>query len=144
MFMRSFCFAVALALTAGAAQAAGYVTFYPDPSGSITFVMPSGNIDCIYTPAGGSGVYVPPGGGPELSCDRAQPIYLRFILGNYGPAQVLSNVGDPGCCGGSYAFPYGKTWRLAPYTCTSSTKGLACKRDDGHGFFISRATIQAY
>jgi hypothetical protein len=143
MLARLLCLAVTLVAATATAEAA-YISFYPDPSGAITFVMPSGNIDCIYTPAGGSGVYVPPGGGPELSCDRAQPIYLRFVLENTGPAQMIGNVGDPGCCGGTNGFPYGMTWRMAPFTCTSSTKGLTCTRDDGHGFFISKAKVQAY
>jgi len=143
MMTRLLALAVGLVVAASAAEAAP-VFFYPDGSGAITFVMPSGNIACIYTPAGGSSVYMPMDGGPELSCDRVAPTYLRFTLAASGPATVISNVGDPSCCGGANTFAYGNSWRLAPYTCTSSTKGLSCKRDGGHGFFISKAKVQAY
>lgn len=144
MLARSVCLAVCLAASVGAAEAAGFVAFVEDDSGSTSFVMPSGNIGCIYTPAGGSTVYMPADGGPELSCDRVAPTYLRFILDASGAATIVSNVGDPGCCGAPNTFPYNKSWRLAPFTCTSSTKGLSCKRDGGHGFFISKAKVQAF
>jgi len=136
--------AAGLIMAAGAAEAAGFILFNADNSGAISFIMPSNNVACVYTPAGGSSVYMPADGGPELSCDRAAPTYLRFTLAASGPASLISNVGDQGCCGGDNTFPYGTAWRVAPFTCTSSTAGLACKRDDGHGFFISRATVQAY
>ena len=45
------------------------------------FVMPSGNIGCTYIPEGGTDVYEPVDGGPELSCDRIEPKYLRATLG---------------------------------------------------------------
>lgn len=143
MLARLLGFAVGLTGAMGVAVAAP-VSFFPDASGAITFVMPSGNIGCTYTPAGGSSVYIPADGGPELFCDRVEPIYLRFTLSASGPAEITSNVGDPSCCGGSNSFAYGKSWRLAPFTCTSSTKGLSCKRDGGHGFFISKAKTSAY
>ena len=135
--------AVSLAL-GGGAEAAGYYTFDPDDSGSISFVTPSNNIGCIYTPAGGSTVYVPPDGGPELSCDRVQPSYRRFVLGAAGKAKMITNVGDAGCCGSENPLPYGSTWHLEPFTCSSATKGLTCTRDDGHGFFISKAKTKVY
>jgi hypothetical protein len=142
---RSACLAVAacLGLAAGPAFAGGTVAFAPDAGGAIDFVMPSGNIECIYTPPGGTPTYMPDDGGPELSCDRAEPTYLRFILGASGPGAIISNVGDASCCSESNIFAYGRTWRQAPFTCTSSTAGLACRRDDGHGFFISRAKVSA-
>ena len=149
MSPRFFCLAAAacLLLAAGpvpAALAGGSVAFDPDPSGAVTFVMPSGNIACIFTPAGGSSVYMPADGGPELSCDRAAPSYLRFTLAASGPATVLSNVGDPSCCGGSNTFAYGLTWWAAPFSCVPSSTGLSCRRSDGHGFFISKAKVSAY
>src|SRR6218665_995514 len=59
------------------------------------FVLPSGNIGCIYTPEGGTDVYVPEDGGPELACDRVEPRYVRAILSAKGPGRLLKNVGDP-------------------------------------------------
>ena len=127
----------------GAAYANPPIVFDQDNSGSTSFQMPSGNIGCIYIPPGGTEVYVPPDGGPELSCDRVAPTYLRFTLSTTGPATVES-PGDQGCCGGPNTFTYDRTWRIEPFTCESATSGLTCERDDGHGFFISKATVSAY
>lgn len=136
--------AVAAVLCAGAAVAQTPVAIPPDPSGAVTFVMPSGNVACIYTPPGGSSVYVPLDGGPELSCDRAEPTYLRFTLARAGPAMVMGDVGDPSCCGGTSVLPYGTSLQLPPFTCTSAQSGLTCRRADGNGFLISKARIEAY
>ncbi len=108
-----------------------------------TFVMPSGNIGCIYIPEGGTNVYQPEDGGPELSCDRMEPKYVRATLGRSGKAVILSNVGDQGCCGGDRTVDYGETWSAGPFTCYSERTGLTCERDDGHSFLLSRARIRA-
>lgn len=145
MHTRHVLAAAAHLLWMGPAAAQAPIALPPDPSGATTFVMPSGNVACIYTPAGGSSVYMPADGGPELSCDRAAPTYLRFTLSASGPAWVMDNVGDPSCCGGASSFPYGTMVYLPPFVCTSATNGLSCQRStDGHGFFISRARIEAY
>lgn len=107
------------------------------------FVMPSGNIGCIYTPMGGTEVYQPADGGPELSCDRVAPKYLRATLGRSGKAVVRTNVGDQGCCGAERTLDYGETWSAGPFTCFSQRTGLTCKRDDGHSFLLSRARVRA-
>lgn len=131
------------ATLSAAPAVAGPVFFGPDASGAITFVMPSGNVACIYTPAGGSSVYTPADGGPELSCDRAEPTYLRFTLAASGPAEVRGDVGDASCCGGTNTLAYGSTWSMPPYACTATSAGLDCKRG-GNGFFIAKAKISAY
>jgi hypothetical protein len=107
------------------------------------FVMPSGNIGCTYVPEGGTEVYQPADGGPELSCDRIEPKYLRATLGRSGKAVVRTNVGDRGCCGGETIVPYGDTWSAGPFTCHSERTGLTCERNDGHSFLISRARVRA-
>jgi hypothetical protein len=146
MLSRLLCLAAAVCLMAatGAAKASGSVYFNPDASGSTSFVMPSGNVGCIFTPVGGSSVYVPADGGPELSCDRVAPSYLRFTLGANGPAALINDVGDQGCCGAPNTFAYGMSWRIEPFTCISATTGIQCQRDDGHGFRISKAKVSAY
>jgi hypothetical protein len=141
---KRFAVAILALLAAMSAGTAAPVAFSYDSSGAITFIMPSGNVACIYTPAGGSSVYVPDDGGPELACDRAEPTYLRFTLSASGPASVAGDVGDPSCCGGTNTFAYGSSWNLAPFSCTSATTGLVCKRSDGHGFTISKAKIEAH
>jgi len=55
--------------------------FAPTDQGQVMFDMPSGNVGCIYTPRGGTSFYVPEDGGPELSCDRVEPSYVRVTLG---------------------------------------------------------------
>ncbi len=116
----------------------------PNSEGLVHFVMPSENIECFYTPKGGAGAYMPADGGPELSCDRAEPTYLRFVLGAKGPAKMIKNVGDQSCCGGENYLDYGRSWQAAAFTCWSTKTGLTCERDDGHGFLISRAKVDAY
>lgn len=107
------------------------------------FIMPSGNIGCIYIPEGGTDVYQPEDGGPELSCDRIEPKYVRAILGRSGKGRVLSDVGDQGCCSAQKTLDYGEVWRGGPFTCYSERTGLTCERDDGHSFLLSRARVKA-
>lgn len=107
------------------------------------FIMPSANIGCVYIPEGGTDVYQPEDGGPELSCDRIEPKYLRAILGRSGKGRVLSNVGDQGCCSAEKILDYGETWRGGPFTCYSERTGLTCERNDGHSFLLSRARVRA-
>jgi hypothetical protein len=107
------------------------------------FVMPSGNIGCIYIPEGGTTVYQPADVGPELSCDRIEPKYLRATLGRSGKASVQSNVGDQGCCSSENIVDYGETWSAGPFTCYSERTGLTCERGDGHSFLLSRARVRA-
>jgi hypothetical protein len=125
---------------AGAAQQ----TFPPDSNGLISFVTPSTNIGCSYAPTGGTKIYVPADGGPELSCDRVEPSYRRFILAKTGKAKRLSNVGDAGCCSAGPKLSYGNTWKKGAVTCISERTGLTCTRGDGHGFFISKAKTRVY
>jgi len=107
------------------------------------FVLPSGNIGCIYTPEGGTSVYLPQDGGPELACDRVEPRYVRATLSAGGPATLDKNVGDASCCSASTILDYGQTWRQGPFSCTSTRTGLSCERGDGHAFFLSRRRIDA-
>lgn len=107
------------------------------------FVLPSGNIGCTYTPAGGTEVYRPADGGPELFCDRIEPQYVRIVLGRSGRAILLRDVGDQGCCVASPVLDYGSVWRAGPFTCRSQRTGLSCERNDGHSLFLSRRRISA-
>ena len=74
--------------------------FTANDQGQIEFSLPSGNIGCVYTPEGGTDTYEPAGGGPELSCDRVAPSYVRVILGPEGKARRYNDVGDASCCSG--------------------------------------------
>jgi hypothetical protein len=109
----------------------------------IEFTLPSGNIGCIYTPEGGVPAYQPVDGGPELSCDRVKPEYVRIILGPSGNAVLHKDVGDASCCSANLTLNYGGTWKAGPFICKASTKGLDCRRDT-HGFFMGRRRLEAY
>ena len=107
------------------------------------FILPSGNIGCIYIPKGGTAVYQPADGGPELSCDRVEPKYLRATLGSSGKAVVMTDVGDQGCCSSETTLGYGEVWSSGPFACYSERTGLTCERSDGHSFMLSRARVEA-
>jgi hypothetical protein len=107
------------------------------------FVLPSGNIGCVYTPEGGTEVYQPADGGPELSCDRVAPRYVRAILARDGAASLFKDVGDQGCCSAGPVLDYGETWTSGPFSCLSTRTGLSCERHDGHSFFLSRRRLDA-
>jgi hypothetical protein len=109
----------------------------------IEFVLPSGNVGCIYTPKGGVAHYQPVDGGPELSCDRVEPHYVRIVLGPQGKAVLIKNVGDASCCSAEPVLAYGETWKAGPFTCQASTKGLECKRGR-NGFFVSRSRLKVH
>ena len=126
-----------------AATPAFAVTFEANDQGQIEFTMPSGNVGCIYTPAGGTDVYEPMGGGPELSCDRVEPAYVRVMMGPAGIPKRYNDVGDASCCGSGNVFGYGEVWKHDGFRCTSSETGLTCKRG-GHGFSMSRKAVKVY
>ncbi len=143
MSMRTV-FAVSVAaslLFVSAASAQTPATFKPESNGQIIFVMPSKNVGCTYTPAGGTPVYQPQDGGPELSCDRVKPSYARVSL---TPKNVrrYTNVGDQDCCSESNVFAYGNRWSQGPFTCESAPSGLTCRRPDGKGFSINQSAIK--
>ena len=119
------------------------VTFSADSRGQVNFVMPSKNIGCTFTPQGGTAVYQPFDGGPELSCDRIKPQYVRLVV---TPKTVhrFDNVGDRDCCGADNVFAYGSRWTHGPFTCESADTGLTCRHSGGRGFSISQANIRIY
>ena len=130
--------ALLLIIAAGPAWAQrSTVEFSPNLMGQITFVMPSFNIECTYTPEGGTLVYRPFDGGPELSCDRRELHYLRFVL-TPKSLRRFDHVGDQGCCGVDNVLTYGARWSRGPFTCISAASGLRCMRKDGRGFVIGR------
>lgn len=106
------------------------------PAQSITFQMPSGNIGCVYTPAGGTAVYHTADGRAELQCDRVEPTYVRVTLPEQGAAHTTETQ-ERGCCGGE-TIAYGDTWNDGPFTCEVHQTNLTCRSSDDHGFTLSR------
>lgn len=99
-------------------------------------MAPSGNIACIYTPAGGTAVYETADGRAELQCDRNEPQYLRVVMSELGPAQIVA-TDERGCCSGE-TVAYGERWAEGPFSCEVTEAGIACTSAAGHGFTLSR------
>jgi hypothetical protein len=146
--MRGLAICIVAFLAVGLGPISGHAlaeqrVFAPLPSGQVEFVMPSGNVGCIYTPEGGTPVYMPADGGPELSCDRIEPDYRRFVLGRSGPAISYDDVQDASCCSATNPFDYGDSWAMGPFSCLSTRSGLTCLRGT-NGFFISRSRTSVW
>jgi len=113
----------------------------PEADVQQTFMTPTGNIGCVYTPAGGTEVYRTRDGRAELACDRVEPAYVRVILSERGAAERIDNVGDASCCAGE-TIAYGQRWQAGPFLCDVSEAGVSCANAEGRGFTLSRATIE--
>jgi hypothetical protein len=113
-------------------------------NGQIEFTMPSGNVGCLYTPAGGTDVYEPKDGGPELVCERIEPSYVTVILTGEGEAEVIEDPGEQSCCGAENIFEYGNTITLEGFVCASERTGLICQSEAGFGFSMARAGIETF
>lgn len=143
--MRTLLVMIAVLLLGALPAMAKEQVFKAQPNGQISFVMPSGNIGCIYTPRGGTDTYQPADGGPELSCDRIAPSYVNIRLGPKGPAVLTENPGEQGCCGGDNVFAYGNTASFEGFVCSASDAGLICETPDKqHGLCLSRTRTLHY
>jgi hypothetical protein len=109
----------------------------------VFFRTPSRNIVCVERKAAVSRSF--------LRCDilsRLRPLPPRprgcnldwgfsFELRSKGRATVTC-AGDSANSPSAKVIPYGATWRLGPFRCTSRRTGLRCRNLSGHGFFLSR------
>ncbi len=112
----------------------------PTPAGELEeFMLPSGNIGCVYIPPGGTAVYRSPDGRAELQCDRVAPTYVRIVMSETGPGVVQENLGEAPCCSGEVV-AYGQSWSRGPFTCQSAEAGLTCANGDGRRLTLSRET----
>lgn len=133
----------ALTLHVAGLQAGDFdpITF-PSKDGSADFTMPSNNVECIYEPRGNSSSE---DGLAEIQCDRAQPSYIRVVLGERGRPEMVKNPGEQPCCTADAIFPYGRSWHGRPFSCDSRADGLICTRDtDGHGFRVRKAGVELF
>lgn len=125
---------VAAALSAPSASAA---------SGITTFRTPSGNILCAYLHVAGaetslrcdilSGLEPPPKKPASCEFDWGGSVGLNRT----GKARSLC-VSDTPTDPLAKVIPYGATWRLGPFKCVSTKKGLECSNASKRGFFLSR------
>lgn len=138
--MKLYAAALAFALAAcspPAAEAPAPGADAPPASGAqVMFMAPSGDIACIYTPPGGTDVYQTADGAAELSCDRNEPDYLRIVMSELGPAQIVP-TDERSCCSGE-VIPYGDRWMDGPFICDVTEAGVRCSSTEGHGFTLSR------
>ena len=137
--MRTFVSGAALLwLAAGQASAVEF----PDKAGVVQVSAPSQNIECTYV-AKATPTYTPKDGAPELTCDRANPKYVRVVIGGAkGAITRIDNPGDQPCCGADHILRYGERWSAGPFTCVSEENGLTCKHKNGHGLFLSLKKIR--
>ncbi|MEQ1493088.1 MAG: hypothetical protein ABL932_21290 [Terricaulis sp.] len=125
------------ATTTEPAPQAEAVTTSATPGVSVEFMAPSGNIGCVYTPAGGTAVYETADGRAELKCDRSEPEYVRVVLSETGAARI-EPTDERGCCSGE-TIQYGQAWSEGPVTCNVSDAGLSCSNRERHGVTLSRS-----
>jgi Family of unknown function (DUF6636) len=111
-----------------------------DTGASYFFMTPSKKIGC--------GFFRDP---TTLRCDTNYETSFsrsghKCTEGDYGHAfQVdASGAGKAICAGDTvmsateqHTIPYGKTWRLGPFSCSAETSGLTCRSGGGHGFSLS-------
>lgn len=108
--------------------------FQPESNGVIEFSTPSNNVGCFYGTVEHD---------IELTCDRSQPTYLRFVLPPRGAATLIKNPGEQPCCSGD-PLPYGESWKGGPFECDSMAAELRCTSESGHGFSISRKNVEVH
>lgn len=114
-----------------------------------TFETPSTNIQCIV----GEGF-----GGSDLTCTiiekggtppRARPASCAadwghtFFMNDTGPVRMICEPLNR-ARGAQHQAEYGVTGEFGGIVCHSSTTGLECRNDDGHGFFLSRAVQRVF
>lgn len=117
-------------------------TASPPPGAPEEFMLPSGNIGCVYIPEGGTAVYRSPDGHAELQCDRVEPAYARVVLPANGAAVRVENLGEAPCCSGE-TLAHGQTWSRGPFSCQSAEAGLTCTNASGNRLFLSRERVEA-
>ena len=138
--------ALLIALTAAApAWAGGNETAFPvAPDGTVSFVMPSGNVGCLYIPAGGTATYATFTGQEELHCTRVEPTYTVVILDHAQRHPVPIASGEmPGLDAGP-VLPYGRFWQQGAFTCLSAQSGLTCTNATGAGLRMARAGVTTW
>ncbi len=116
----------------------------PDKDGVVEFSTPSDNIACRYF-AKPTATRALEDAAPRLSCDRANPTYVRVIIGGAkGTATRRDDPSDQTCCGADHVLGFGERWKGGPFTCLSEKAGLTCRHESGHGLFMSLKTIQTH
>ena len=104
----------------------------PEPSAAWegnVFSSPTGNIRCRYAP---NTQYV--------TCMTANDGWIAY-LPRYGKA-VHDDFST--WIGYGRTLRYGDRWRAPGFNCTSSSDGITCRNQVGHGFFINRTKYRSW
>jgi hypothetical protein len=138
-------FPTLIALMAAAPALADNATWLPpNPDGTISFAMPSGNVGCTFVPPGGTAVYATATGGAELHCTIEQPDYRVVILQPAGPAPAPFATAEVGGLPPAHPLPYGRFWQAGPFTCLSARSGLFCTNATGNGLRMARRGVETW
>lgn len=114
-----------------------------------TFETPSENIQCVVGESAESSdlecTIIERSGPPALPkpADCASDWGHTFFMRDTGPVEIRCAPVPRGLDGYDTA-EYGVTGRFGGFTCESSTRGLDCRNEDGHGFFLSRREQRVY
>ena len=131
-------------LAAAPALAGNEIVFPPAADGTISFVMPSGNVGCTFVPAGGTAVYQTATGQEELHCTRVEPTYLVVILEHHLGGHQAQAPGEVPGLGPAPVLPYGMFWQAGAFTCLSARSGLVCTNGSGAGLRMARAGVETW
>jgi hypothetical protein len=143
----------------GTIVATAVVFILAGPTGSASagtmgaFKTPSRNVVCVYAYGyKGQRPYVecgiksgirPAAKPADCSGLGGDPANNTFVdLGSTGKSRRVRCKGDPGPFvleSKAKVLAYGRTWKHSGLRCRSTTKGLTCRNQRKHGFFLSRA-----
>ena len=115
-----------------------------------SFATPSGNIECwVGEDVGQSDISCTifsrskPASVPQLAnCPLNQGVTVMMLNRGYVSANCTPTGNRPG--GAQQTADYGVTGTFGGFVCRSSTRGLECRNEDGHGFFLSRALQRVF
>jgi len=115
-----------------------------------SFATPSGNIECwVGEDFNGSDISCTifdrskPAAVPQLqTCPLHRGITVKMLDRGYVEARCTAAGDRPS--GGQSVADYGVTGTFGGFACHSSTRGLECRNEDGHGFFLSRAVQRVF
>ncbi|MES0861251.1 DUF6636 domain-containing protein [Ruegeria sp. SCPT10] len=114
-----------------------------------TFETPSENIQCSVGEGAESSdiqcTIIEKSGQPALPrpSDCQSDWGHDFLMFDTGPVEMLCQPLNRNR-GGFDRAEYGVTGQFGGFTCSSSRKGLECRNQDGHGFFLSRAVQRVF
>jgi hypothetical protein len=112
-----------------------------EPSGQVSFDMPSRNMCCTYTPSGGTATYKTSDNLDELSCLRVAPQYWIVTLSGSGNMTIDKHPGEVPGCGNETVLAYGQRWNKGPFICVARKEGLDCSAGRT-GFLLSRSGVK--